>query len=230
MADDTGPLGTTEEILHAIDSGMEAPDMLSWAEWQAWRAKDGRRPAVRRGDSTSTTIAEESKMWREVMSAIHGPGWQVEMRTLNRDVAKAGGSDGASQFDGGESAGLVDGGQLGAAQFDEGDGVPAAESVLDGRSAAGSKSLGAQTTSDGPCGTLALRERLMVGIDLGKETAAEFTGRIRRIADTLDVLDDPVSDEDIAEIMSRGEYTARLKELPSDTQVTLLKDMLNNVI
>ena len=72
-------------------------------------------------------------------------------------------------------------------------------------------------------------ERLMVGIDLGKETAAEFTGRIRRIADTLDLLDDPVSDVDIAEIMSRGECTARLKELPSDTQVTLLKDLLNTL-
>ena len=135
------------------------------------------------------------------------------MRTSNRDVARAGGSDGASQLEGGESAGLVAGGQLGAVQFEGIDGVPAAESVLDGRSASGSKSLGAQTTSDGPCGTLALRERLMVGIDLGKETAAEFTGRIRRIADTLDLLDDPISEVDIAEIMSRGEYTARLKEL-----------------
>ena len=184
MADDTGPLVTTAELLRAFEYGMEAPDLLSWKEWQAWRAREGRRPAVRRGDNITTTITEESVMWREVMSAIHGPDWQVEMRTSNRDVARAGGSDGASQLEGGESAGLVAGGQLGAVQFEGVDGVPAAESVLDGRSAAGSRSLGAQTTADGPPGTLALRERLMVGIDLGKETAAGFTGRIRRIADT----------------------------------------------
>ena len=169
MADDTGPLVSTAELLQAFEDGMEAPDLLSWKEWQAWRAKEGRRPAVRRGDTIRTTITEESLMWREVMSAIFGPEWHAGSSALYKDVMQASGTDGGSQL-GGSNPGIpaVRGGQLGAEKFEQVDDGPAAETVPERRSAAGSRSLGAQTTSDGLPRALALRERLLVGIDFGQ--------------------------------------------------------------
>ena len=150
-------------------------------------------------------------MWRFTMSAIHGPEWQVDLRTLNRDAAKAGGSDGASQLSG-EGAGQPGGGQRGAGlpdgdQQEDGDYEAPAEAVPERQSTAGvSRSM----ASDGPPRNLELRERLNARIDLSKETAAVFTARMLRIPASLDVLGDPVSSIDLAEILGRGEFTAQL--------------------
>ena len=171
-------------------------------------------------------------MWREVMSAIHGPEWQVELRALNRDVAKAGGSDGARQLSG-ESAGQPGGGQRGAGlpdgvqQEDGEDEAPATEAVPERQSTAG---VSRSVASDGPPRALELRERLNARIDLSRETAAVFTARMLRIAGSLDVLDDPVGSIDLAEILARGELTAQLAALAPDSQITFLKNALADVM
>ena len=230
MAEDMGPLVTAEDLFLAFEHGLPAPDLLSWGEWQAWRATDGRRPAVRRGDTVTTTIQDESAMWRLVMSAIHGPEWQVDLRALNRDAAKAGGSDGASQLSG-ESAGRPNDGQLGAEavakeQQDDGE-VLAEETGPEGRSVAGaSRSI----ASEGPISAAALRQRLQAGIDLATETASSFVAKIHRLAMVLENLGEPVSGSDLAEAVSKGEYTALLQGLAADSQVAMLKDSFNAVL
>ena len=72
MASGTGPLLCTEDLLQAFEEDLEAPDLLSWKQWQAWRAREGRRPAIRRGDTVTTSIQQEGVMYRDVMEAIHG--------------------------------------------------------------------------------------------------------------------------------------------------------------
>ena len=76
-----------DEMLAAIaEDDFEGPDLMSWKTWQAWRAHEGRRPAVRRGDAVSTTIAEESTMWKLVMEGVHGPDWRTELGKFNLDA------------------------------------------------------------------------------------------------------------------------------------------------
>jgi len=49
-----GMLANTEEFMRAIDDGdLEVPDLMPWTKWMAYRAVEGRRPANRRGDSTT---------------------------------------------------------------------------------------------------------------------------------------------------------------------------------
>ena len=130
-------LTNTEELLLAIDDGdLDPPALMSWRNWMTYRKIEGRRPAVRRGDAVSTTQIEEGIMWREVMSAVYGPEWQVELRTQSRDAAQAGGSDGASQAE----SSRYDGSQVVGSQVDAGaDRVPAAEIALERQSAAGTQ-------------------------------------------------------------------------------------------
>ena len=183
-------LANTEEFMRAIDDGdLEVPDLMPWTKWMAYRAVEGRRPANRRGDSTTTTLKYEGVMWREVMSAVYGLEWQVELRTQNKDAAQAGGSDGASQQENSQvNAGA--------------DEAPAAEIAQERQSAAGTnRSFGAETVSDGGPSAPGLRQRLMVGIDPSKETVADFIDKTISTARALDAVGDPVAEEDLAEIL-----------------------------
>ena len=179
-----------EDIMHAItEDGLEPPDLLSWKHWQKWRAGEGRRPAVRRGDAVSTTISQESTIWKAVMEAVHGPDWYAELR------------GGAGQPNGSQ----LDGSQIDGSQVEAGaDDVPAAESAQEKQSAAGTqRSLGAETVSDGRPSTPALRQRLMVPINPSTETTMQFEKNIRRTAVTLENLGDPVAGQDLEEIVGR---------------------------
>ena len=130
-------------------------------------------------------------------------------------MAEAGGSDLASLLSeghGGESA----------AQFDEDDAddAPGAEAVPERQSTAGGSR---SVASDGPISGLGLRQRLMVPIK-EDETAVQFADKVDRIATALEAIGDPVSQEYLSEIARRGEYLAKIRELPPDTQVTWLTD------
>ena len=226
-------LFTSDEILQEFENGdVEPPGLIPWKEWQSWRAVLGRRPAIRRGDAAGTTIKEEVSTWREVMAAYAGPDWEIELRTQNQDAALAGSSDllgDDSAHPEGSDAGpaALDGGQLGAEQSDgvDADGAPTLETVPERQSAAGASR---SKASDGVCPSApGLRQRLHTNIDLTKETADEFVARISRLAIALDNLGDPVAAAELAEITSRGEYTAMLQALAGDSQVTMLKDLFN---
>ena len=213
----TTGLHNAEEMLESINADeCEAPDLLSWREWQTWRAGSGRRPAVRRGDATSTTIQEEGVMWRDVMEAVHGPDWRMHIRQANTDPGLAGGSELLGD-DKPETA------------------LPAADgAVPSGASPAkvggGSRSQYADTASSGRPGAEELRRRLLLDIDPIKETLAVFSSRIDRIATVIALHADPVSQQELNEIKIRGEYMLFLHGLAGDTQVTFLKDQLSDVL
>ena len=84
--------------------------------------------------------------------------------------------------------------------------------------------------SEGPPRALELREGLNARIDPSRENVAEFSARVLRIAGALDVIGDPVGGMDLAEILGKGEYAAILFQLPPDSQVTLLKTLLIDVM
>ena len=208
---------TTEDIMHAItEDGLEPPDLLSWRHWQTWRAGDGRRPAVRRGDAVSTTIAQESTIWRAVMEAVHGPDWYAELR------------GGAGQPNGSQ----LDGSQIDGSQVEAGaDDVPAAEIAQERQSAAGTqRSIGAEAVSDGCPSAPALRQRLIVPINPSIATVVQLEHNIRRIAMMLDNVGEPVAEQDLVEIVSRGEYVAEVHALARDSQVTCLTVLFNAVL
>ena len=154
-------------------------------------------------------------MYRDVMEAIHGPDWKTGLPAAKR----------SSQLDGGQS----DGSQIEAGA----DGVPAAETAQEKQSAAGTnRSLGAETVSEGGPSAPALRQRLMIPIDLSTETTKQFVDRIQRIAIVLDGVGDPIAEDELVEITSRGEYEATVHAfvLAPDSQATMLKDWFNEEI
>ena len=211
-------LHTAEEMLESINAeDCEAPDLLSWREWQTWRAGSGRRPAICRGDTTSTTIQEEGEMWRTVMEAVHGPDWRMHMRQANTDPGLAGGSELLGE-DKPETMPAANGA------------VPAAEAATPIRVGGGSRSQYADTASSGRPGAEELRRRLLLDIDPIKETLPVFSARIDRIATVIAMHADPVSQQELIEIKVKGEYMLFLHGLAGDSQVTFLKDQLQDVL
>ena len=166
-----------EEMLAAIaEDDIEGPDLMSWKTWQAWRAHEGRRPAIRRGDAVSTTIAEESTMWKLVMEGVHGPDWRTELGRFNLDAGLP------------EISPLLDEG--------EADRTPAAGNGAEAtpaRQGGGSRSHYADTASSGRPGAEELRRQLLVDIDPVKEALPEFCSRVDRIATVISMHADPVS-------------------------------------
>jgi hypothetical protein len=48
------------------------PGPLDWKQFQNWRAADGGRPTVRRGDGRMLSTADESRVWRSTMESLYG--------------------------------------------------------------------------------------------------------------------------------------------------------------
>ena len=219
MADDDGPLMTTEAMLSAFEQGYPAPDLLSWRLWQVWRAGDGRRPAIRRGDSVTTSIQQESAMWKEVMEAVHGPDWRVELRASNQDAGIAGSTELL-----GEDGSEVPAARSGAV------GTSAAASAPAAATTGGSRSLNAETVSSGRPGAEILRRRLLIDVDPAQDDLTAFGLRIDRIAAALDLQGCMPPEQEIAEIKYRAEYMFMIHGIAGDAQVTYLKDQFSHVL
>ena len=71
--------GTDELLSHLIDSGeIEQPELMTFNQWQTWRAGPGRRPN-KRVDGASSLQATESALWRATMAANHGDDWITDI-------------------------------------------------------------------------------------------------------------------------------------------------------
>ena len=69
-------------LLEAIEEGIvPRPGLLTYQDWNSWRARDGQRPSKRRhgDDERTTTTAEEAQLWRTVMEALYGPEWKDQL-------------------------------------------------------------------------------------------------------------------------------------------------------
>ena len=142
---------------------------------------------------------------------------------------------GASQYSSGESAERPQiGGQHGAGLRDgvpqEGnsrDTAPAGTTGPEGQSVAGaSRSM----ASEGAVNADSARQRLVASIDPAVETAADFVAKVHRLAVVLESMGQPVAGLELAEIASKGEYTALVHELAIDSQVTMLKNAFHAVL
>ena len=70
----------------------------------------------------------------------------------------------------------------------------------------------------------------MVPISPSTETTAQFAAKVRRTAIMLDNAGDPVAEQDLVEIVSRGEYVAEVHALAVDSEVTCLTGLFNAVL
>ena len=69
-------------LLEAIEEGIVPRlGLLTYQDWNSWRARDGQRPSKRRhgDDERTTTTAEEAQLWRTVMEALYGPEWKDQL-------------------------------------------------------------------------------------------------------------------------------------------------------
>ena len=213
-----GRLMDAEALLAAFEQDLEAPDMLSWRQWQVWRAGEGRRPAIRRGDVKTTTIQEESSMWKEVMEAVHGPDWKIELRASNREVGLAG----STELLGEEDVPAARSGAVGAA--------PAHSFAPAAPATGGSRSLYADTVSSGHPGVEKLKQRLLIDVNPAKDDFETFGLRIDRIAAALENEDCIMPEQELAEIKYRAEYMIRIHGFAGDAQVRYLKDQFSGVL
>ena len=157
-------------------------------------------------------------MWRAVMAAVHGPEWRADLRPEKVDPGLA---------DGSELVGAVPESVPAAVDDAAEAATPAAATIGQG---GGSRSCFADTASSRRPGVEELRRRLLLELDPIKETLPVFLSRIDRIAAAIEMHADPVSLQDLAEIKARAEYTSLMHGLAGDTQVTFLKDQLQDAL
>ena len=68
--------GTDELLSHMIDAGeIEQPGLVTFNQWQTWRAGPGRRPNKRVDGAASSLQANVSALWRATMAANYGDDW-----------------------------------------------------------------------------------------------------------------------------------------------------------
>ena len=85
--------GSDRTLIEAIRSGeVETPPLMGWNRWQQWRREAGMRPTVAR-DHHTTTAAQETALWRSVMTELHGPDWTSTLAEQEVESARASGDD-----------------------------------------------------------------------------------------------------------------------------------------
>ena len=84
--------------------------------------------------------------------------------------------------------------------------------------------------SEGAVNADSVRQRFEAVIDPAVETAASFVKKVHRLALVLESMGQPVAGLELAEIASKGEYTALVHELAIDSQVTMLKNAFHAVL
>ena len=63
-------VGSLFELI--ITGFVPEPGPLDWKQFQNWRAADGGRPTIRRGDGRMLSTADESRVWRSTMESLYG--------------------------------------------------------------------------------------------------------------------------------------------------------------
>ena len=171
-------------LLEAIEEGI-VPGLLTYQDWNSWRAREGQRPSKRRhgDDVRTTTTGEEAQLWRTVMEALYSPEWKDQL-------AMAGGALQESEEEEEEEeeeerpppttlARTLEGG-VQAAQGAEpaaiGPGGLAASSTVGGESVFRDMSL------------VRLQEVFLKDYAPGSEMAVRFAKRLRRVSEALGCL------------------------------------------
>ena len=145
-------------------------------------------------------------MWQAVMEGVHGLDWRKAVHGANAEEGLA--SDDAAA---------------------DAAAVPEVEHAPSQRGG-GSRSQFADTASSGRLSPEELRRPLLFDIAPLKETLAEFSTRIDRIAVIISMREDPVSQLVLGEIKIKAEYMLLLHGLAGDTQITFLKDQMQDVL
>ena len=74
-------------LLQCIADGeIQAPALVRWNGFQAWRAGAGRRPTTS-VDGFATTTAEESALWKATMLELYGPEWPLTLASADDEPA-----------------------------------------------------------------------------------------------------------------------------------------------
>ena len=72
--------GTQTPLLQAIeDSEIPMPELMNFKHWREWRESTAKRPRID-VDGFTTSTAQEQRLWKTVMSTIHGVGWLDDLR------------------------------------------------------------------------------------------------------------------------------------------------------
>ena len=74
--------GYQGQLIDAIREGkVPKPDLMQYNAWISWRKAEGKRPITRK-DGVGTKPSQEADMWREVMAALYGDDWRVQLDAL----------------------------------------------------------------------------------------------------------------------------------------------------
>ena len=84
---ETKPTIHDGSLADAIALGkIEVPDLMTWYEWQNWRAGPGARPKLK-NDGFGRTATQEAALWHQIMESQYGPDFKA--RRAARDDARS---------------------------------------------------------------------------------------------------------------------------------------------
>eukprot|EP00435_Cladocopium_sp_Y103_P042487 s1035_g11.t1 len=211
-------------LLEAIDEGIvPRPPLLTYQEWNAWRAREGQRPSRRRhGDQEiTTTTAEEAQLWRKVMATLYGEDWQDQL-------AMAGGALEESDE---ETAKEEEEEQEAVEDVPAASGADLALVPAHARAkSAASSSVGGESVFQDMSSSHRLQEGFLKEFVPGAETARRFGKRLRGIADALGVFGEMIDEESVERRVIRALYLEKIHGADSPSQLAMLKEFFQELV
>ena len=213
---------STKTLLDAIrDGDVPSPGLMRWNAWQTWRRGEGRRPVVSR-DGVTTSNAEESALWKSVMCELYGTEWSIQLAAEEYEEAEAAPVPSAVAPPPGASSSQPLEPSLAPAEgagspLGPGQSVEESPGSGDARTGAAGPGSGRGTpvpswSSQNPGTPTRLSHEIVKAYVPEKETLDRYQNRVRRQAQVLETLGDPLGGGVLEALLAKAAYELRLHE------------------
>ena len=188
--------GMEGSLLEAIAAKkVEKPKLMIYNDWLGWRKTSQSRPTKKK-DGKSTTSAEESELWKQVMENLYGSDWRKDLDA--QEMVKA------------------------VAAADEAEEVEEEEEPkVRAASKESKKSRATSIASSMPGSPGELRKKLL-GESVGELSTQELEARLMKIAAGLEQASEPLTTEELQYVMMKASYVRMIKDLPRAEQQKVL--------
>ena len=205
-------------LLEAIEEGVvPRPGLLTYQDWNSWRAREGQRPSKRRhgDDARTTATGDEAQLWRTVIKGLVRPGIERPVGYGWGCLARARGRRREGSREGHRKAG-----------FDRPNGEPPATGPA--RSVASSTVGGESVFRD--MSLVRLQEVFLKDYTPGSEAAVRFAKKLRRVSEALGLFGEEVDEALVERWVIRALYLEKIYGTDEERQLALLKEFFQELV
>jgi hypothetical protein len=223
--------GSLEE---AIEKGeLLKPELLGYQAWISWRAGAGLRPTQKKS-GFGTTPAQEAELWRKTMTKLYGSDWRtlLEDKELQRaeEAEAAALQERAERLRAETRRKMAADATMAALGMDDELLADALELDDEEPSRRRENTRSSGMSSEAPPSPRALKELIREPFDPDRETIDGFEKRIFRLAGALAECGQPLSGEELQELVLRASCRRQLFALPKNERVGRIKQLFGALL